>query len=168
MSNDTINPVAELLRVEDIALNVDVSSKQALLQYIAAMLAERRSLAMPEVLHSLAAREELGSTALGHGVAIPHARMTQCGTPVAVFVRTKFGIPFEAPDGKPVSFFLGLLVPQQANERHLKLLATAAAMFSDRGFRDQLRACTSPGDVSWLFASWHQPSAAQARDAPAA
>jgi len=163
-----MNPVGELLRLEDIALDVDVSTKLALLQRIAAMLAERRGLIAKEVLDSLAAREELGSTALGHGVAIPHARMAQCSMAGAVFVRTKFGIPFDAPDGKPVSFFLGLLVPKQANERHLKLLAAAAAMFSDRGFRDQLRACTDAAAVSRLFAAWHEASAAPARDAPAA
>ena len=163
-----MNPVGELLRVEDIVLNVDVSSKQALLQHIAALLAHRRGLTATEVFDSLAAREELGSTALGHGVAIPHARMAQCGVPGAVFVRTKFGIPFDAPDGKPVSFFLGLLVPKQANERHLKLLAAAAGMFSDRSFRDQLRACTDAAAVSRLFATWHEASAVQPRDAPAA
>ena len=163
-----MNPVGELLRLEDIALDVDVATKPALLQRIAVMLAEHRGLAAKEVLDSLAAREELGSTALGHGVAIPHARMPQCGAPAAVFVRTKFGIPFDAPDGKPVSFFLGLLVPKQANERHLKLLAAAAAMFGDRGFRDQLRACADAAAISRLFAAWHEPSGAPAGGAPAA
>ena len=165
MSGDIVNPVGELLQVGDIALDVDVSTKPALLQRVAAMLAERRGMTAKEVFDSLAAREELGSTALGHGVAIPHARMAQCGVPAAVFVRTKFGIPFDAPDGKPVSFFLGLLVPQQANERHLKLLAAAAAMFGDRGFRDQLRASMDPTAVSTLIATWHSPASVQPRAA---
>jgi PTS system nitrogen regulatory IIA component len=149
-----VNPVGELLSVEDIVLDLDVSGKEALLKRIAAMLAQRRHLIEADVLESLVGREELGSTALGHGVAIPHARMTQCGTPTGVLVRTKFGIPFDAPDGKPVSFFLGLIVPKQASEQHLKLLATAAAMFSDRGFRDQLRAAADRGTVAWLLSSW--------------
>ena len=70
---------------------------------------------------SLTAREQLGSTGLGHGVAIPHARMYQCDTATGVFVRTKAPVPFDAPDGKPVSIFLALVVPKQATQRHLQL-----------------------------------------------
>lgn len=161
-----MNPVGELLGPEDIELDVEVSSKEALLERIAAMLARQRHLAEAEVLDSLVAREELGSTAVGHGVAIPHARMTQCGAAAAVFVRTKIAIPFEAPDGKPVSAFLGLIVPKQANERHLKLLATAAAMFSDRAFREKLKVCTDPAALSDLLVAWSDPLAAQACGRP--
>ena len=100
------------------------------------------------------AREQLGSTSVGHGVAIPHARMSQCVAAVAVFVRTKSAIPFDAPDGKPVSVFLGLIVPNKANERHLQLLATAAGMLSDRSFRDKLKTCTDPSAVRELLAAW--------------
>ena len=107
-----------------------------------------------EVLESLTAREQLGSTGLGHGVAIPHARMPQCDAAAGVFVRTKAAIPFDAPDRKPVSIFLALVVPKQATERHLQLLATAATMFSDRAFRDKLRACPDPDMVRELLAAW--------------
>lgn len=161
-----MNLVGELLGIDDIELDLDVSGKAALLERIAAMLARRRRLVEAEVLHSLTVREQLGSTALGHGVAIPHARMTQCGAAAAVLVRTRIAIPFEAPDGKPASVFLGLIVPQQANERHLRLLATAAAMFSDRAFREKLKACTSPAAVSELLAAWPDSSASPARDKP--
>jgi PTS system nitrogen regulatory IIA component len=102
----------------------------------------------------MTAREQLGSTGVGHGVAIPHARMTQCGAAAAVLVRTKVGIPFDAPDGRPVSVFLGLIVPNMANERHLQLLATAAGMLSDRAFRDKLRTCTEPAAARELLAAW--------------
>jgi nitrogen PTS system EIIA component len=140
--------------VDDIALDLDVSTNGALLQRIAAMLARRSQLVETEVLDSLRLREELGSTALGHGVAIPHARMARCNAAAGAFVRTRLAIPFNAPDGKPVSNFLGLIVPRQANERHLKLLATAAAMFSDRGFRERLGACVDPAQALELFTSW--------------
>jgi PTS system nitrogen regulatory IIA component len=72
----------------------------------------------------------------------------------ATFVRTRFAIPFDAPDGKPVSVFLGLIVPNKATERHLQLLATAAGMLSDRTFRDKLRTSTDPGTVRELLAAW--------------
>jgi PTS system nitrogen regulatory IIA component len=159
-----MNPVSELLGVEDIELDLDVSGKEALLARIAAMLARRDRLVEADVFESLAARERLGSTGLGHGVAIPHARMPQCAAASAVFVRTKNGIAFDAPDGRPVSIFLGLIVPRQANDRHLKLLATAAAMFSDRAFRDKLRASGDSASVAELFAAWQDSAAVQPRD----
>jgi PTS system nitrogen regulatory IIA component len=151
-----MNPLGELLAPDDIRLDVDVSTKEQLLRQIASLLAARQHLAEGPILDGMTAREQLGSTGVGHGVAIPHARMTQCGTAAAVFVRTKVGIPFDAPDGRPVSVFLGLIVPNMANERHLQLLATAASMLSDRTFREQLRACTDPKALRDLLAAWPQ------------
>ena len=142
-----MNPVGELLRLGDINLDVDVPDKVGLLQLIASLLARRLGLSLADVLESLTAREDLGSTALGHGVAIPHARMPQCYAVAGVFVRTKAAVPFDAPDHKPVSLFLALVVPKQATERHLQLLATAATMFNDRVFREKLRAESDPDMV---------------------
>jgi PTS system nitrogen regulatory IIA component len=154
-----MNPVGELLRVEDIYLDLDVPDKARLLERIATLLARRHGLSNTQVLESLTSREQLGSTGLGHGVAIPHARMPQCYAAAGVFVRTKVAVPFDAPDRKPVSLFLGLIVPKQATERHLQLLATAAAMFSDRSFRDKLRACPDPPAVRDLLAGWQDLAA---------
>jgi len=154
-----MNPVGELLRAEDIRLDLDVPDKPRLLERVAALLAQRHGLSHAQVLESLIAREQLGSTGLGHGVAIPHARMPQCYAAAGVFVRTKIAIPFDAPDRKPVSLFLGLIVPKQATERHLRLLATAAAMFSDRTFRDQLRTFPDPATIRDLLVAWQDPAA---------
>jgi PTS system nitrogen regulatory IIA component len=151
-----MNPLGELLAPDDVRLDVDVSTKEQLLRQIASLLAARQHLAEGPILEGMTAREQLGSTGVGHGVAIPHARMTQCGAAAAVFVRTKVGIPFDAPDGRPVSVFLGLIVPNMANERHLQLLATAASMLSDRTFRDKLRACADPKALRDLLAAWPQ------------
>jgi PTS system nitrogen regulatory IIA component len=153
-----MNPVGELLGIDDIQLDVDVPDKARLLQRLASLLARRLHLSDAEVLESLMAREQLGSTGLGHGVAIPHARMPQCNAMAGVFVRTKFAIPFDAPDRKPVSLFLGLVVPKQPIERHLQLLATAATMFDDRTFRDTLRACLEPRTVRELLEAWPDSS----------
>jgi len=149
-----MNPLGQLLAADDIRLDVDVSTKEQLLRQIASLLAARQGLAEGPILEGMTAREQLGSTGVGHGVAIPHARMTQCGAAAAVFVRTKVGIPFDAPDGRPVSVFLGLIVPNMANERHLQLLATAAGMLGDRAFREKLRACTDPTAVRELLGAW--------------
>jgi PTS system nitrogen regulatory IIA component len=161
-----MNPVGDLLAAEDVALDLDVSGKGALLERLASMLAQRSHIAAGAVLDSLLAREELGSTALGHGVAIPHARMPQCVASAGVFIRTKYGIPFDAPDGKPVSMFLGLIVPKQAAERHLKLLAAVAGMFGDRAFREKLRACAEAREARVLIASWPEGTAARQADPP--
>lgn len=149
-----MNPLGELLTPDDIRLDVDASSKQEVLHRIATLLAGRHGLSEAVILESMIAREQLGSTGVGHGVAIPHARMSQCVAPACVYVRTKFPIPFDAPDNKPVSVFLGLIVPNMANERHLTLLATAAGMLSDRAFRERLRACTDPTALRELLVAW--------------
>jgi PTS system nitrogen regulatory IIA component len=149
-----MNHLGELLAPEDIRLDVDASTKEQVLRQIASLLAARQGLSEGTILEGMTAREQLGSTGVGHGVAIPHARMTQCGAAAAVFVRTKVGVPFDAPDARPVSVFLGLIVPNMANERHLQLLATAAGMLGDRAFREKLRACTDPAALRELLAAW--------------
>jgi PTS system nitrogen regulatory IIA component len=80
--------------------------------------------------------------------------MPQCYAAAGVFVRIKVAIAFDAPDRKPVSLFLALIVPKQATERHLQLVATTAAMFSDRTFRDQRRTSLEPSTARELFAAW--------------
>ena len=153
-ASDIVNAIGELLALDDVRLDLDVSTKAQLLEQVAALLATRHGLSKTLILDSLTVREQLGSTGVGHGVAIPHARMNQCAVPAAAFVRTKVAIPFDAPDGKPVSVFLGLIVPNKANERHLRLLATAAGMLSDRIFRDKLKTFTDPRTVRELLAAW--------------
>jgi PTS system nitrogen regulatory IIA component len=152
-----MNPVGELLTTDDIRLDLDVSTKAQLLEQVAALLAARHGLSKIFILESLTAREQLGSTGVGHGVAIPHARMNQCAMAAGVFVRTKAAIPFDAPDGKPVSVFLGLIVPNKAAELHLQILATAAGMLGDRNFRDKLKVCTDPRAAGELLAAWPDP-----------
>jgi nitrogen PTS system EIIA component len=147
-----MNPLCELLGTEDILLDVDVKNKDELLQRASELLARRHGLSSAFVVEGLRAREALGSTALGHGVAIPHARIGTIPSALALFLRTKTPIAFDAPDGKPVSNVLALLVPRQANERHLQLLAGAATLLSDPNFRAELSQCKSAGAVRWLFA----------------
>jgi PTS system nitrogen regulatory IIA component len=154
-----VNLLGEVLGVDDVHLDLDVSTKAELLEALAGLLAGRHGLFKAQVLQSLTAREQLGSTGLGHGVAIPHARMYECAMATGVFVRTRAAVPFDAPDGKPVSIFLGLVVPKQATQRHLQLLATAAAIFNDPGLRQALRASADPGAVRNLLLGWRDPTA---------
>jgi PTS system nitrogen regulatory IIA component len=159
-----MNPVGELLTPDDIRLDLDVSTKEQLLEQVAALLAARHGLSRTFILESLTAREQLGSTGVGHGVAIPHARMNQCAAAAGVFVRTRSAIPFDAPDGKPVSVFLGLIVPNKAVERHLQILATAAGMLGDRNFREKLKTCNDPLLMGQFLAAWPDAPPARASD----
>ncbi|MBS0325733.1 MAG: PTS sugar transporter subunit IIA [Proteobacteria bacterium] len=146
-----MNPLRDTLAAEDIELDAAFDSADAVLARLAAMLARRTGLPAGDVLRGLERREQLGSTALGHGVAIPHARIADCGTEAAALVRTATPVQFAAPDGRPVSLFLGLVVPAQAGEGHLRLLAAAAALLGDRAKRMALAGCASPAAVTGVL-----------------
>lgn len=148
------NAIAAILSPDDILLDLDVSTKKRALEDISRFVAARHGLLDEEVYASLVEREDVGSTALGQGFAIPHARVPGLSRPIAAFVRTEIPIPFDAPDGKPVGDLLVILVPQHATEAHLLLLAEAAAMFCDAAFRERLRACADAAGVYAAFAQW--------------
>jgi nitrogen PTS system EIIA component len=159
-----MNPLGDLLTLDDIHLDVDVANKAQLLDQIAGLLSAPHGMSKPVVLESLTGREQLGSTGVGHGVAIPHARMGQCVAPAGTFVRTRYAIPFDAPDGKPVTVFIGLVVPAKANERHLQLLAAAAGMLSDRTLRETVKTAMDPARVRELLAAWPNTPATRSGD----
>jgi nitrogen PTS system EIIA component len=146
-----IAPLAELIGKDEVLLDVDASSREALLAKAAQFLAARHNLPERAIVDALSAREALGSTALGHGVALPHARMASVHAPVAVFLKTRAPIAFDAPDGRPVGEFLVLLVPSEAAERYLAFMGCAARQFGDRDFRVRLKAATSAASIARLF-----------------
>ena len=152
-----MNLIAELLAPEDILLDVDAPNKMRVFEEAGRLFERRHGLPPAEVVDSLSAREKMGSTALGRGVAIPHARAKSLTKAVAAYMRTSMPIDFDAPDGKPVSDLVVLLVPVHATETHLRILASVAQCFADREFRDKLHACTDAVGVSRLFAEWPQP-----------
>ena len=86
------------------------------------------------------ARERMGSTGLGHGVAVPHGRIKGLKNPIAAFVRLSEAIPFESPDGQPVDLLVFLLMPDNVMQQHLEILSEIAGMLSDDEFRESLRA----------------------------
>jgi len=134
-----MNRIASLLTPARIRLDLDVSSKSRLFEEVGQLFAADLELDAQRIGESLSKRETLGSTGLGQGMALPHARIKGLSQPVAAFVRLSPPISFDAPDGKPVSDSLVLLVPEQATEIHLQLVAEAAQMFGDRRFREHLR-----------------------------
>lgn len=91
------------------------------------------------ILDALNSRERLGSTALGHGVALPHSRMAGIDAPMAALLTLADGVDFQSDDGEPVDLVVGLLVPENCNDEHLQILASLAKRFSDADLRKRLR-----------------------------
>jgi PTS system nitrogen regulatory IIA component len=146
--------IADLLPASNILVDVDAGSKARLFDAVAALFEARRGLARAAVVESLVAREKLGSTGLGQGIAIPHGRIRGLKEALGAFVRLQSPIAFDAPDGKPVGQIFVLLVPEQATEQHLQLLSELAQMFSERRFREQLANAPDAERLRELFAQW--------------
>jgi nitrogen PTS system EIIA component len=149
-----LSTLAKLLLLEDIRLDTDVPDKARLLEEIGRHMERFHALPQAWVIQSLSRREQVGSTGVGEGVAIPHARVRGLDRIQVAYMRLKLPIPYGAPDGKPVSDILVLLVPKEATEEHLKVLADASRMFIDSRFRTRLHACANPIDVRQVFADW--------------
>jgi len=107
------------------------------------------------VTDSLFSRERLGSTGLGHGVAIPHGRIKGLKAPMAAVLQLARPIGFDAPDEQAVNLLIFLLVPEAATQKHLELLSEIAEMLSDSGLREKLALSESAEDLHGLIANWH-------------
>jgi PTS system nitrogen regulatory IIA component len=152
-----VNQIAQLLPESNILLDIEATSKKRLFEQVGALFEDRAQIARSTVFDSLFAREKLGSTGLGQGIAIPHGRIKGLDHALAAFVRPRQPIPFDAPDGKPVAQVFVLLVPEHATEEHLQLLSELAEMFSERSFRDELASATDSSSLHRLFSSWQGP-----------
>jgi PTS system nitrogen regulatory IIA component len=149
-----MNQIAALLQADRIVLDLDVASKARLFEAMGRLFERDAGLPGAAVAASLAAREKLGSTGLGQGIAIPHGRIRGLTQAIGGFARLARGIDFEAPDGKPVTQVFVLLVPEHATDQHLQLLSELAQMFSERGFRERLATAQDAGALERVFAEW--------------
>jgi len=131
----------EILTPARTACQVPGVSKKRLFETIARIISDDQpSLEYEEVFTHLIAREKLGSTGLGQGIAIPHCRLDSCPRPLGTLVTLEQGIDFDAPDERPVDLLFALLVPGEANQQHLDILASVARLFHQADFCRQLRA----------------------------
>jgi len=150
-----MNQIAELLPAANVILDADVADKPQLFATVGALFAAGAApLSAATVAHSLAAREKLGSTGLGQGIAIPHGRLRGLKDARGAFLRLLHPIAFDAPDSKPVSQVFVLLVPEHATDQHLQLLSELAQMFSERTFRDRLAGATDARELCALIGEW--------------
>ncbi|MCS4533105.1 PTS IIA-like nitrogen regulatory protein PtsN [Neisseria montereyensis] len=143
--------ISEILPLSHIVLDLDVSSKKRVFEQAGLLLENEASLARSDVFDCLFSREKLGTTGLGQGVAIPHGRHASVKKAVGAFFRTKEPIPFDAPDGKPVSLIFVLLVPENATNEHLEVLSKLAGRFSQKAVRDALMTASSAEEVQRLL-----------------
>jgi len=154
-----MNLVSKLHSLQDVILDLDVSSKKRVFEQVGLLFENNHQIARSRVFDSLFAREKLGSTGLGKGVAIPHGRLKGLKEALGALVRMKQPIQFDAPDGQPVGLIFVLLVPDRATDAHLQILSELAQMFSDRPFRERLLAASTAAELHQLITDW-QPHAA--------
>ena len=127
--------LSRILPAENIVLELAVTSKKRVFEQAGLLFENQHGIERAAVYESLFARERLGSTGLGAGIAVPHGRVKGLNRSVAAFFRLATPIAFEAPDGLPVSQLLFLLAPESAAPQHLDILAEVAQLFSDDTFR---------------------------------
>ena len=130
--------LAKILTRSNIVLDLVASSKKQAFEQAGLLFEANCGIAHLTVTDNLLARETLGSTGLGHGVAVPHGRIKGLKSAMAAFVRLKEAIPFDSPDGKPVNLLVFLLIPDNVTQQHLEILSEVAEIFSNAGFREML------------------------------
>lgn len=137
-------------------MNVPGSSKKKILEHIASLLANDCSeLDEDSLLSKLIARERLGSTGFGNGIAIPHCRLAGCTEPIGALLHLENPIDFDAIDGAPVDLLFVLLVPETATDEHLELLRQIASVFDRNDVREQLRSAADAQTMYQLFLTGH-------------
>lgn len=156
-----MNRISKLLSARDIMLDVPATSKKRLLEQAALLFENEHRLERNKVFDSLFARERLGSTGLGQGVAIPHGRIKGLKSPLIAVLRAETAVPFEAPDAQPVRLLVVLLVPEHATEEHLEILSELAEILSDATVRDSLMTGADPAAIFRVLSDWepYRPAA---------
>lgn len=146
-----MNPLTNILSAEQVILDLEAGSKKRVFEQAGMLFENHLGLARAIVFDSLFAREKLGSTGLGQGIAIPHGRIKGLKQAAGAFLRLSTPVPFDSPDGRPVNLLFVLLVPEQATEQHLQILSELAQRFADKPFREALLAASDAAAVVTLF-----------------
>lgn len=149
-----MNRLASILSTSQVLAQVDVTSKKRAFEEAGLLFENLHGLSRALVTDSLFSRERLGSTGLGHGVAIPHGRIKGLKAPMAAVFQLAHPIGFDAPDDVPVSLLIFLLVPEAATQKHLEILSEIAELLSDNVLRDQLTVSQDSLQLHGLISGW--------------
>ena len=145
--------ISALLTPQCIFIDTEISSKKKLLELIANVVADRTRLSESSIYANLLNRERLGSTALGQGFAVPHARVADLERTLGCFFRLKEAVNFEAPDDRPVDLVFTVIIPEEATEEHLVILSSLARIFSDPEVCEAIRKATSKDEIAKIIAA---------------
>ncbi|MBY0267901.1 MAG: PTS sugar transporter subunit IIA [Burkholderiales bacterium] len=156
-----MNLIAKILPASNILLDADLTSKKRIFEQAGLLFENHQQIARAVVFDSLFAREKLGSTGLGQGVAIPHGRIKGIKSAVGAVIRVREAVAFDAPDGQNVKLAFVLLVPERATDEHLQILSELAQMFSDKAFRERLLNAADAAALLELIQSWEPHAAGQ-------
>ncbi|MFZ6688669.1 PTS sugar transporter subunit IIA [Undibacterium sp. SXout11W] len=146
--------IAKILPLANVLLDLEISSKKRAFEQAGLLFENNCSIARSTVSDNLFARERLGSTGLGHGVAVPHGRIKGLKAPIAALVRLKEAIPFESPDAQPVNLLIFLLMPDNVTQQHLEILSEIAEMLSNESFRNELNSEPSASVIYEKILAW--------------
>jgi len=154
-----MNRLSAILPAEHVLVALDATSKKRAFEEAGLLFEALHGLNRALITDSLFARERLGSTGLGHGVAIPHGRIKGLKQPLAAAIQLAEPIGFDAPDEQPVRLMFFLLVPEAATQKHLEILSDIAELLSDATLREQMKACTAAAELHRLIHSWQSAHA---------
>jgi len=149
-----MNRLASILPASQVLVGVEATSKKRAFEEAGLLFENLHGLSRALITDSLFARERLGSTGLGHGVAIPHGRIKGLKAPMAAVLRLAQPIGFDAPDEQPVGLLIFLLVPEAATQKHLEILSEIAELLSDSALRERIKAADAPDELHGLIAHW--------------
>src|SRR3954449_10982109 len=149
-----MNRLAAILPVVDVLVDVDATSKKRAFEHAGLLFENQHAIARATVTDNLFARERLGSTGLGHGVAIPHGRIKGLKSPMAALFQLAHPIGFDAPDEQAVNLLIFLLVPEAATQKHLEILSEIAELLSDAPLREKMKSSSDAHQLHQLIATW--------------
>lgn len=155
-----MNRLASILPPAQVLVGVDATSKKRAFEEAGLLFESQHGLSRALITDSLFARERLGSTGLGYGVAIPHGRIKGLKAPMAAVFRLDQPIGFDAPDEQPVTLLIFLLVPEAATQKHLEILSEIAELLGDTQMRERIKASTDAAELHGLIAGWQSAQAA--------
>lgn len=149
-----MNRLSQILSPSQVLVSVDATSKKRAFEEAGLLFENLHGLNRALITDSLFARERLGSTGLGHGVAIPHGRIKGLKAPMAAVFQLQAPIGFDAPDEQAVALLIFLLVPEAATQKHLEILSEIAELLSDSVLREKLKTTSDAAALHHLLASW--------------